>query len=46
MAEQTVKNHLTRVYDKVGVFRRTELMRAFRDFDAEDFQPHDPTTDK
>ena len=37
IAEQTVKNILSQIYDKVGVFRRTELMRMFRDFSAEDF---------
>ncbi|MBT3274235.1 MAG: response regulator transcription factor [Spirochaetales bacterium] len=38
IAEQTVKNHLSQIFDKLGVFRRTELMRMFRDFTIEDFQ--------
>jgi DNA-binding NarL/FixJ family response regulator len=37
IAEQTVKNHLSLLYDKLGVYRRTELMRMFRDFSREDF---------
>ena len=38
IAEQTVKNHLSQIYDRLGVFRRTELMRRFRDFNREDFE--------
>lgn len=38
IAEQTVKNHLSQIFDKLGVYRRTELMRMFRDFTREDFQ--------
>ena len=38
IAEQTVKNHLSHMYNRLGVFRRTELMRMFRDFSKEDFE--------
>ena len=37
IAEQTVKNYLSQIYNKLGVFRRTELMRMFRDFSRKDF---------
>jgi len=37
-AVQTVKNHLSQIFDKLGVFSRTELMRMFRDFSREDFE--------
>lgn len=39
IAEQTVKNHISRVFDRLGVFKRTELMRMFRDFSRDDFDP-------
>lgn len=38
IAVQTVKNHLSQIYDRLGVFRRTELMRIFRDFSREEFE--------
>lgn len=36
IAEQTVKNYLSVVYMKMGVSKRTELMRLFQEFDVHD----------
>ena len=35
IAEQTVKNHISIVYSKMGVTRRMELMGLLRDVDLD-----------
>jgi DNA-binding NarL/FixJ family response regulator len=38
IAEQTVKNHISIIYSKMGVSRRMELMGLLRDVDPEELQ--------